>query len=82
MIKLTQEEKELIQGMMSSDEWKVIEKLCDMAVEEQQVEVLTTSINDGSREIVIRKARLEGAIKVGRFFNTIKGKLKKEGLDG
>lgn len=82
MTKLSQEDKELIAGMLSSGEWKVVEKVCQMQLEAMQIEVINASIDNGSREIVLRKSRLDGARKLATRFANIKHELKKEGLNG
>jgi hypothetical protein len=81
MTKLTQDDKDLIAGMMAGDEWKVVEKVCQMVVEKLQVDVINANIREGGREIVLRKAKLDGASEVARYINNIRSQLRKEGLD-
>jgi hypothetical protein len=81
MIKLNEDEKDLIRGMMIGNEWKVVEKVCAMIVEQLQLDLVNTSVEDSSRKITLRKAKLDGARDVAKFVNNIKARLSKEGLE-
>lgn len=76
MTKLTQEDKEIIDGMALSDEWKSVMKFVDRMVENMKVNVHTCNIDNGSREIVLRKAKLDGALMIKRAMENIRQEIK------
>ena len=80
-MKFNEEEKEAIRDMMSAGNWAVVEKTCAMIIEQLQLDLVNTSIEDSGRKIVLRKAKLEGAQAVAKFVNNIKARIGKEGLD-
>ncbi len=81
-MKLTQDDKELIAGMLASNEWQAVMKAMEIVVERLRVRVVTTNVDSNGRDIVLRKKELEGALQVVRYMNDIKYELRKEGLDG
>lgn len=70
------EDKTQLVDMVSSGAWNTVLKAASKEVEELKIQVLNARVDSGSREIVLRKARLEGAQKVLRYMQDIKQELK------
>lgn len=61
MNKLTLEEREFVGDMMTSLAWPALLKLIENLVENQSSKVLTYNLDSGKDNLVIEKARFEGA---------------------
>ena len=67
MTKLTQEQRDDLADMMDTPAWSAVITLCQMGVEAHQNRVYTSDITKSDREIVLAKARLEGAQEIQRL---------------
>lgn len=61
MTKLTQEQKEDLAELLDSPAWGAVLALCQIAIENHESRVLTADMTSSDRELILRKARLEGA---------------------
>ncbi len=82
MTKLTTEQKEQLADMVDSGEWDTVMALCGIAVGNHQSRLLTTDISKGDRDLLMNKAKLEGALDVQRLMDNVReyiGVIKKKG---
>ncbi len=71
MKKLSIEQKEQLADMLDSGEWDTVMALCSIAVENHESILLCTDISKGDRDIMLNKARLEGATAVHRLMENV-----------
>ena len=76
-MKLSMEESDTLTDLMDSVYWPVIEKVLSLGVQVQQERVLSADISHGSREIILARARAEGAQTLASYFGSLKRKVKK-----
>lgn len=75
---MNEEEKSLLDDILTSDYWSVILKAMDMGLERQREAVLASNVNDADRVIILNKARLDGAIILKAFMMSLKRKKDKD----
>jgi len=75
-MKLTQEEKEILKDMAESSVAPVLLKWLDIVVARMERSVINCPVTTGSREITLKKARLEGAQALRTAVDTLKQELK------
>ena len=71
MTKLTLEQREQLADMYDSGEWDAVMALCGLCIEHHESRLLCTDVSKADRDLVLNKARLEGATSVQRFLNNI-----------
>jgi hypothetical protein len=79
-MKLTIEEKELLQELLLSPGWPVVLKVVSGFTEDIDKRVLTYNLKDGAQGLVEEKARSEGAHRLRVAIENIKSNAKKQGL--
>lgn len=67
MKKLTQDQKENLADLLQSPAWEAVLVLCEMCVENLESQVLTADVTKSDRDLVIRKAKLDGARDLQKF---------------
>lgn len=72
MTKLTLEQREQLSDMYESGEWNTVLALCQVAVERYQSLLITCDISKGDRDLLLNKARLEGAQDVKRLLDNVR----------
>ncbi len=81
MTKLTQEQKDELSDLIGSSTWEAVLTLCKMSVENHEIRMRTIDIAKSDRDLVLAKARLEGALDMQRTFHSVReyvGGAKKE----
>lgn len=83
MIKLTQDQREDLAELLDSPAWDAVLALCQMSIDNHESRVLTADLKVSDREIVLLKARLEGARDMQRSIHNAKSLIgiKKEKKD-
>jgi hypothetical protein len=66
MTKLTQEQKEQIDDLIQTDTWQSVLAACQIQVEAHESRLLTCDVSKSDRDIVLLKAKLDGARDVQR----------------
>lgn len=79
-MKITLEEKELLQELLLSRGWPILLKYVSGLAEDIDKRVLTYNLKDGAQGLVEEKARSEGAHQLRRAIENIKSNAKKQGL--
>ncbi len=70
MTKLTQDQKDNLAELLDSPTWDAVLVLCQISIDNHESRVLTADLKTADREIVLLKARLEGARDMQRsIFN-------------
>lgn len=77
MKELTPEQKEVLQDM-TSEQWAVISAVAHLVLSNLEQAVLRTDIAQGSRGLVLAKARLDGACSIIKGIEQAKVQLVKE----
>lgn len=72
MMKLSIEQREQLADMVDSGEWDTVMALCGLAVENHQNRLLCTDISKGDRDLLINRAKLEGANDVRRLMENVR----------
>ncbi len=72
MTKLTIEQREQLADMLDSGEWDTVMALCNIAVENHQNRLLCTDISKNDRDLLMNKAKLEGAQDVHRLLDNVR----------
>lgn len=72
MKKLSIEQREQLADMVDSGEWDTVMALCGIAIENHQSRLLSTDISKNDRDIVLNKAKLEGALDVQRLMDNVR----------
>jgi hypothetical protein len=75
---LTSEQEELLRDAMESETWNAFLALCEVALQNPTKGVLEYDLNQGSRQLVILKARLEGARSLVAALHSAKKRFKIE----
>jgi hypothetical protein len=75
-MKLTQEERESLQEFSNSGTARTLVKWLDIVVARMERSVINCPVTSGSREITLKKARLEGAQALRTAVDTLKQELK------
>lgn len=84
MTKLNLEQRESLADMMDSPAWDALLTYVQMSVENHETRLLTCDMSVNDRELILRKARLEGAMDVQRSIMSMKrniGSSKKKERD-
>lgn len=76
MIKLSQEEKERLREFSESNQCQLVLKWCDVMIARMERNVINCPITSGSREITLKKAKLDGAVALRVAIDSIKAGLK------
>lgn len=74
---LTPEEQVELEDLTISDYWPILMKAIEQGVERQKDNFLSSSIETNDRQLLINKARLEGAQTLFLFINGMKKRKKK-----
>lgn len=61
MTKLTMEQREALADIYENGNWEAVMAICQISVEHHENRLKTADINKGDRELLLCKARLEGA---------------------
>lgn len=72
MTKLSIEQREALADIHESGNWEAVMALCQVSLEHQQNRLLTADISKTDRELVLLKARLEGAQDMQRLLSNIR----------
>lgn len=72
MTKLNQDQKEELAELLDSPAWEAVLALCQISVENHENRVLTCDMTANDRELVLRKARLEGARDMQRSIHNVR----------
>ncbi len=72
MTKLSIEQKEKLADMVDSGEWDTVMVLCGIAVENHENRLLCTDISKHDRDLLVNKAKLEGAQDVRRLMDNVR----------
>lgn len=72
----SEDEKNGILDLVQSGQWQIACKAAETIVNELRIQVVNANINNGSREITLRKAKYDGALQVLRYMNDIRAELK------
>lgn len=71
-MKLSQEDKENIYDTIATPGWEAILKTCEMLVANHASRVLSCDLKESDREMMLRKARYEGAQELTRSLMNIR----------
>lgn len=77
-MKLSVEEKEDLQLLVSSSSWEALMKVISTLVKDFDNRVLSFTLSDGADKLVIEKARSEGANRLFRHIIEFEAKIKAE----
>lgn len=77
-MKLTIDEQEEFQNLMASSAWNVLIKVLVSLEQKQKDRVLSYNLDKGPEQLVIEKARAEGAIQLVRALLTQKEQIRKK----
>lgn len=72
MTKLTQEEKELLYDLTQTPTWQAVLSACQIQIEYHENRLTTCDISKSDRDLVILKAKLDGARDVQKGLYNIK----------
>lgn len=72
MTKLTIEQREALADIHESGNWEAVLALCQISLEHHQTRLMTADISKNDRDLVILKARLEGAQDMQRLLSNIR----------
>lgn len=73
---LNQEHEELLRDLMQTDAWPAVLNVAELIVQRQALAVLKHDLNQGSRGLIILKARHEGAQALVAALHSLKKDLK------
>jgi len=68
----------MLRDLVASPTWEAVITLLEVGAERQLSKMLKCSISAGDRELVLAKARLEGAETMIQFVESIKKEMMKE----
>lgn len=77
-MKLTQEDKEVLRDLATSDMWKAIENYCRVIVYNHEQALLNFNAAPGDNMLFMLKARLDGAKSVLSGIENVKRLLKEK----
>ena len=75
---LTQDERDLLDDLVTSDYWPVIIKTLEIGVNDQRDQVASTDISQAAPAIVIARSEYEGAQKLFHYMASLKRKAEKK----
>lgn len=72
MMKLTIEQREALADIHESGNWEAVMALCEVSIEHHKNRIHTTDISKTDRELLLCKARLEGAEDMKRLLANVR----------
>lgn len=73
---MTPVQKNMIRDIIENEQWGAVIAAAQDIVTSKERDVITCSIDQGSRELTLRKARLEGAQAVHRYLTAFSKEAK------
>ena len=72
MTKLTIEQRETLADIVDAGNWEAVMTLCQISLEHHEVRLRTADIAKSDRELLLAKARYEGALDMHRILSNVR----------